>query len=208
MKMNLKNKKKLNINIFTKKNYFIFLVSFFIVSIIIGMFFFFYLNSEDKSIINNNIANYFTIVEKYDYLSLLLNSLKNNLFNTIIIWILGISVIGSLYNLNLFFLEGFSVGFTLMSIFNIYKVKGLIGIILYLFPSKIIYMIVMFILTYFSIKFSYNIFESLFLKKDVSLQDKMKHYIKILVICMIISIICSFFEVFVTPLMIKLFTFF
>ncbi len=207
MKMNLKNRKKIDINIFTKKNYLIFLISFFIVSIIVGIIFFLYLNTNDKNLVIENINNHFTIPNNYDYLTMLLDSLKNNLFNTIIIWILGISIIGSVYNLNLYFFEGFSLGFTIMGILNIYKFKGILGTILYLFPSKLIYIILMFILTYFSIKFSYNMTEHLFLKKEISLQDKMKNYLKILIICLIISIICSLLEVFVDPFMIKAFTF-
>lgn len=208
MKMNLKNKKKIDINIFTKKNYLIFLISFFIVSIIIGIAFFLYLNMNDKNLIIENINNYFTIDVNYNYLSLLFDSLKNNLFNTIIIWVLGISIIGSVYNLNLYFFEGFSIGFTIMGILNAYKLKGIVGALLFLFPSKLIYMLLMFILTYFSIKFSYNMIENLFLKKEISLQDKMKKYFKILLICVIISVVCSLLEVFVNPIMIKIFTFF
>lgn len=207
MRMYLKNKNNKKYNIFTKKNYFIFLISFFIVSIIIGAIFFFYLNSNDKDIIVSNINDYFKINESYNYLSLLLNSLKNNIFNTFIIWLFGISVIGTLYNINLYFLEGFSIGFTIMAIFNAYKLKGLIGTLCFLFPSKLIYIVLMFVLTYFSIKFSYNIIEHLFLKKDISLQEKMKKYTKVLLVSLIISVICSLFEVFINPLMIKLFTF-
>lgn len=208
MRMNLKNKKKLAKNLFTKKNYFIFLSSFFIVSIIIGIFFFLYLNSNDKNNMIANINNYFTINNNYNYLNLLLDSLKSNLFNTILIWILGISVLGSLYNLNILFLEGFSIGFIITSIFKAYKFKGLIGSFCFLFPSKIVYVILIFILTYFSTKFSFNIIENLFLKKEVSLIEKMQKYIKILFISLVLSIICSLFEVFISPIMIKLFTFF
>ena len=92
--------------------------------------------------------------------------------------------------------------------FKAYKFKGLISSFCFLFPSKIIYIILLFILTYFSIKFSFNIIENLFFKKEISLIEKMQKYIKILIISLILSIVCSLFEVFISPIMIKLFTFF
>ena len=57
------------------------------------------------------------------------------------IFILGISVVGILIVLFLYFSEAFSIGFCITSLLNTYKVKGIIAIFCYLFPSKIIYLL-------------------------------------------------------------------
>lgn len=208
MKMNLKKIKKLDLNIINKKNYFIFLISFFIVSLIIGIIFFNYLNNNDKEILSSNINSYFTINDSYNYLKVLLESIKNNFLGIVLIILLGISIIGIFLILFLYFAEGFTLGFTISSIIYTYKLKGIIGIISYLIPSKIIYLIMLFILTYFAIRFSYKLFCYFILKKDIDLHEEMHKYLKKGLICLLIGLVCSLLEVFVSPLMIKLFTLF
>lgn len=218
MKMILKNneaiKKKINfkkINIkkyINNKNFIIFLLSFLILSIVIGILFYLYMNNDDKTYINNNITSYFTIKKSYDYLNLLKNSIINNIGNTTIIWLLGISVIGIPIIVFLFFSEAFSIGFSLSAIIGKYKLKGFIGIISYLFPSKILYILTLFLITYFALRFSIQIIRYLFFKKDIDLRSYFKKYFKQLIIITILAITCSILDVFITPFMIKLFTFF
>ena len=78
-KMNLKRIKKININIFNNKNFLIYLISFFIVGIIIGIIFFSFLNKEDLSLIANNVNKSLTINDNYNYINNLIISLKNNI---------------------------------------------------------------------------------------------------------------------------------
>ena len=218
MKMILKNneaiKRKINfkkINIkkyINNKNFIIFLLSFLILSIIIGILFYLYMNNDDKTYINNNITSYFTIKKSYDYLNLLKNSIINNIGNTTIIWLLGISIIGIPIIVFLFFSETFSIGFSLSAIIGKYKLKGFIGIISYLFPSKILYILTLFLITYFALRFSIQIIRYLFFKKDLDLRSYFKKYFKQLIIITILAITCSILDVFITPFMIKLFTFF
>lgn len=205
-KMNLKRIKKININIFNNKNFLIFLISFFVVGIIIGIIFFSFLNKEDLSLIVNNVNKSLTINDNYNYINNLIISLKNNISLNLFIFILGISVIGILIVLFLYFSEAFSIGFCITSLLNTYKVKGIIAIFCYLFPSKIIYLLNLFLLTYFSAKFSYKLICYIFLKKDINLQDEFKKYIKKILICIFISVVCSLIEVFIDPFFIKLWT--
>lgn len=207
MKMILKNKEKYKIDLFTKKNYFVFLISFFIVSIVIGIIFFVYINTKDKEILKSNITNYFTLNDNYNYLSLLWESLKNNFFTIILFWLLGISVVGGIIVLFLYFSEGFSLGFTIASIIYTYKYKGIVGAFLYLFPNKIIYIILIFFLTFFSLKFSYELIKSITSKEELNLNVKLKSYSKKLLFFIFIAILCSLLEIFISPLMIKAFTF-
>lgn len=208
--MNLKNKKIKtfkNIKIkLTSKNLFIFLISFTIIALITGIIFYFLLSAEDKTIVNTNTSNYFLINDNISYIKELKENILNNTYNIFLIWILGISVIGIIANIFIYFCELFSIGFTLASIFNIYKAKGIIATICYLLTSKIILIIIMFILTFFSIKISYKIIKQCFTKEEINLKKEITKYFKILVISFIIIIAISMLKVFIDPFLIKFFT--
>lgn len=209
MKMVLKNKAKhkLKIDLFNKKTYFIFLISLFVVSVVIGIIFFTVLNNSSKDEIVTEVNSYFKVSSSYNYLKILLDNLKNNFLNCFLIWILGISIIGVFIIIFLYFMEGFSIGFIIAAIFSSYKYKGIIGSLLYLFPSKIIYLLIMFILTFFSVKFSYSLTKNIIKKEEISLNIVFKKYLKILGVCLIFSLLCSLLETFINPFMIKAFTF-
>lgn len=192
---------------FNYKNLLFFLGSFLVIGILIGIIFYLYMNSNDKEIINNNISSYFKIEEYYNYLDLLKSSIFNNIGNIIIIWLLGISIIGIFIIIFLFFIESFSIGFSISAIIGNYGSKGIIGIISYLIPGRLLYLIMLYLITYFAIYFSVQLIKYLFFKQDVDLRKALNRYFKNLVLIIIIAIICSLFEVFVDPLMIKLFTF-
>ncbi len=212
MKMKLKNKdiktKKINLsflkNKLTTKNLIIFLISFFIISFIIGGIFYTYLNSNDQELIKNSINSYFSI-EEGSYLNTFKQTFFETIFNVFKIWILGISVVGVIIVLFLYFTEGFSTGFTVLSIIKTYKFKGIIGSISFLFPSRIAYLFLFFVLSVFSIRISYKIIVLLFFKKDIDMEKEMKKYFKILIFSIIFAVIYSILETFITPFMIKLF---
>ena len=210
MKMNLKNKnfKKFSLNKikFSSKNLFIFLVSFSIFAIILGIIFYFLLSSQDKNSINTSITNYFVINNNIDYLKELKNNILVNTYSIFIIWILGISVIGILASVFLYFCELFSIGFSLAAIINTYSAKGIIYSIIYLFPSKICYLIVLFILTFFSIKISYKIIRICFTKDEIDIKKEISKYFKVLLFSFIIIIGISMLKVFIDPFLIRSFT--
>lgn len=215
MKMNLKNKElknkafnKLKIKKikFTSKNLFAFLVSFSVVAFILGIVFYYFLNETDKNLAINNISNYFTIKENYDYLNLIKNSFMENTFNTFLIWILGISVIGVLATVFIYFCEIFSLGFIIASIFGKYSIKGILGTIAYVFPSKICYVVVLFLLTFFAIKISYKLIKLCFSKEEIPIKEEIRKYFKILLFSFIAMIVITLLEVFIDPFLIKIFT--
>lgn len=210
MKMNLKNKSLKKIRLsrikLTSKNLFIFLVSFSCFTLIIGMLFYYFLNSSDKDLAHNSITSIFGLKESYDYLNLLKNSLLENTFSTFLIWVLGISVIGVLACIFIYFCEMFSIGFTMASIFGEYGIKGIIGNLCYLIPSKVCYLVVVFFLTFFAIKISYKIIKLCFTNEDVRIKEEIRKYFKVLLFSFIAMVAISFMEVFIDPFLIKLFT--
>lgn len=212
MRMNLKNnsiyRKKLIIkNIkFNSRNLFIFLISLSLISLLLGIIFYFIMSGSDKDMVNRVVDSSFKIKDNYNYLTILKKSILSNTYNVMLIWLLGISVIGIVCNIFIYFCDLFSIGFTLASIFSTYGAKGILGTVVYLFPSKIIYVIVMFFLTYFSIRFSYKMINACFLKSDINLNKEMHKYFKVLLFSWIVIVIVSMLNVFVDPVLIKLFT--
>jgi len=206
MRMNLKRKRVLKKVKFTSKNLFIFLISLSIISFILGIVFFYIMSSSDRETVNSVVINSFKIKESYDYLSIFKDTFLLNTYNTLLIWTLGISVIGILFNIIIYFYELFSIGFTIGSIIEIYKTKSILRILIYLFPVKVLYVIIMFLLTYFSIKFSYKIIKVCFFNSNINLKECMKRYFKILIVLWIIMIGISLLEVFINPILIKTFT--
>ena len=208
MKMVLKNKAKfkLKFDVLNKKTYFIFLISLFVIGLTLGIIFFVLLNNAGKEEIVNNVNSYFTLSDNYNYLSILLDSFKNNFSNVILLWLLGISVIGIFIIIFLYFMEGFSIGFIISSIFYSFKYKGIIGSILYLFPGKLLYLLIIFILTFFAGVFSFNLIKNIIKKEEQTLNIYFRKYLKILGLCLILALLVSFLETFITPLMIKVWT--
>lgn len=210
MKMNLKNKsfKKLKFNKIklTSKNLFLFIVSFSIITLIIGIIFYFLMSSTDKEAVNSSINNYFTIKNSINYLNEIKNNILSNTYNVFLIWILGISVIGVLACIFIYFCEIFSIGVALASIFNIYNIKGIIASICYLFLSKACYLIMLFILTFLAIKISYKIILVCFSKQEINIKKEIEKYIKTLIIAFIFVIVISLAKVFIDPMLVKLFT--
>lgn len=210
MKMNLKNKSLRKIKIsrikLTSKNLFIFLISFSIIALIVGMLFYYFLNTGDKDLAQSSVTNIFGIKESYDYLNLLKTRLLQNSFSTFLIWILGISVIGVIATLFIYFCEVFSIGFTIASIFGEYGVKGILASFCYLIPSKICYLVIVFLLTFFAIKISYKIIKLCFTNEDVRIKEEIRKYFKVLLFSFIAMIAISLMEVFIDPFLIKLFT--
>ena len=97
-------------------------------------------------------------------------------------------------------------GFSFGSIIRIYKFKGMLGVVCYLFPHHIISIILSILLTFYAMNMSIRLFKYLFLKKDMNVKKIMKQYIKILIICIIGYLICSLIESFISPYIVRLFS--
>ena len=211
MKMNLKNRNLRKLKLirirFNSRNLFIFLVSFSIVSLIIGMLFYFFLNSSDKVLIDKNVLSLFVIGENYDYFSLFKNSFLENTFSLFLIWILGISVIGVLFVIFIYFFHVFSIGFSIASLFSNYGVKGIVASFCYLFPSKLFYLIILFLVSFFAIRVSYKIIKLCFTKEEIKIRDDMRKYFNVLLVSFFVMFAISLMEVFIDPFLIKLFTY-
>lgn len=171
-----------------------------ILSILLGILFPAILTTDNKELIKTRITDYFTAIDnnKIEYIKSLITILSNNIFVTISIWLLGISIIGIIIIIIEVFIKGFIVGFSLTSILVTYGIKGiLIGIIYTI--SNILSLLVTFLLSYYAISFSIMIYKTIFKKKNYPKEIIVKRYIKIGLLALLSSIVISLIEVFIIP---------
>lgn len=192
-----------------KKRY-LYLLIIVVTGIIVGIIFSNILSDTDNKLVYSKITNYFNNIKDdipIDYLKNLITSLKNNYLFLIIIWILGLSIVGLLFNNFILFFKSFVLGFSIGSIINIYFYRGLVLSFFYIFPALIINILVLMIMVYYANTFSLKLFDVIFRKKEFKFSSLIKKYFKILLVFSIILTISSLIETFIMPFFIKLFSF-
>ncbi len=196
-------------SIIKQKKLYRIIITLMIFGIISGILFIFFISKESKTKALVSIKNFFDLMNTstgVNYGKSLLNTLVNNIGYILLIWLLGISIIGLPITIVLAFMKSFIVGFSISSIISCYKAKGILGAFLYVFPHQIIILFIYLLLSFYSISFSIKLFKSLFLKQTINFRVVMQKYIKILLISLIGIIIVSLYEVFISTYFIKLFT--
>lgn len=174
--------------------------------IVTGAIFMAILNETDKKLITDYFVNFISNIEnnKLNFLEAIKNGLFNNLLYIIIIWILGISVIGIPIVIIMFFIKSFTLGFSISSIIFNYKLKGCLLSFIHIFPHQILNFLIYILLTTYSIFFSLKIIDSIIKRKTIDFKILMNKYIKILIFSLIVIIISILIEVFITPFLIKI----
>ena len=194
-----KAKKKVN------KLFLILLIST-IISFILGCLFISIVDNNGRSLIKESINSYFDGIfdGKTYYINGLYTILPRNIFTNIIIWLVGISIVGIIIVSCLLLFKSFLVGFSLSSIIYTYGFKGILISIIYMI-SEVINLFIIFLLTYYSISFSILLFNYLFRKKEYNRRIIMKRYIKIFIICLGITILNSLISIFLIPNLLRFF---
>ena len=204
--MDLKKKVRLREVVLPNKrmNYFVGTILGF--GIISGSIFLMLSSEADQGSVVQAITSFFLNVQKggIDNGLAFRNSLIINYLFIISIFILGLSMIGVFFNFFLAYLKGFLVGFSIASIFLTYHVKGIIGVLLYTFPSQVINLFLVFLMTVYSMMFSLHLMKIILSKKG-NQRKILKRYLIILVFSIIFSFLSSLLEVYVFPKILKVF---
>ena len=189
------------------KKMMLFLFILVLIGIITGSLFTIFLNIDDKTLIKNSLDLFFNncINDKLNYFDAFKNSLFSNYFYTIIIWLLGISLIGSIFVVPIAYFKSFILGFTISSIITNFGLKGVIIAILYIFPHLIFNLLIIMFITHYSVILSFKIFKSFFNKGVIDFKFIFRKYFIILIICLMILMLTSLYEGFVIPLIFKIF---
>jgi len=203
------NVKRAKNSIIKQKNIYIFLIGLIVVGLIAGILFWFAIGNEDKLLVTNDLTSFFTSIKdgnSINYFSSLLNSIITNLLYVVLIWLLGISIIGLPIILFMLAIKSFIVGFSISSIVAIYGFKGILGAVVYTFPHQFIFLLLLVLLGFYAISFCIKLFKYLFLKQVINFKDGMRRYLKILILSCLIAVVISLFETFISTYLIKLFT--
>ena len=145
--------------------------------------------------INNNSINSILVLK---------NSISNILIYIFLIWFLGMALLGIIFNVLILFAKGFIFGFSIASFILTYSYKGIIISFLYLIFGQLLNIVVLLVLTIYSIMFSYQLLCLIFKSNNNTTRKFLKNYALILLFSVIISVISSLSEAFLLPSLIKL----
>jgi stage II sporulation protein M len=193
----LKNKLKIN------KKLFIFLLVLVIIGIASGAILSLNLNIEDQKLVKNYLNNFFNNINNLDTKNTLINTLITTLGFSILIYLLGFSVVGLVIVLFMLFGKAFILGFSVSSIISIYKIKGIIYALIYIFPHHIINIFLFIILSGISLIISFKIINGLLKDKKIELPN-MNKYNYTLLITLFIEILMVLYEIYLMPIVMNI----
>lgn len=206
MKFNIKKTKN---NILKQKKLYLFLIGLMVTGLIAGILFWFVISKEDKLLVTKNLTDFFSCIKEgnsINYGASLLNSVVTSLIYVILIWLLGISIIGLPIILVMMATKSFIVGFSIAGIISSYGLKGIVGAFVYVFPHQIVFLLLLILLGFYASAFCIKLFKYLFLKQMINFKEAMRKYLKILGISCLSVLVISLFETFISTYFIKLFT--
>lgn len=178
-----------------------------ILGIISGSLFLVVLKDTDHNLVIEKINTFFTNINtnNINNIEAFKNAFIENIIFVILVWILGMSIIGIIINIFIIYLKGFIIGFSLSSFFLVYKYKGLLAALIYVFPTSIINILVCLLLGVYSVLFTINLWKIIFLKeKNYNMKKFIKKYFLLLILCIILILISSLTEGFLLPSLLKL----
>jgi len=193
-------------NIYINKNLFIFLLVIVIIGVTSGAIFSIIMDSSDKELVTSYLNSFFSNLNdnKLDYGGTLTNSLVFTILFAVILWLLGISIIGFFIVLFLLFLKSFILGFSLGSIILNLKLKGLLVNLIYVFPHQVINILIFILISSYALIISFKIIDSLFKKKVIDFRNVFNRYLFVLVLSVVVLAITSLYEVYIMPFLLNL----
>lgn len=200
-----KNMDKLSKLFNLRKKTLIFLIGLLIAGIISGCIFNILLIKQDNELVNTYLTNFIELIKnnKLIHLETFKNSITFNYLYIIVIWLLGISIIGIPTIFFMFFGKGFSLGFTLSAIIKKYGIKGCLLSLGYVFPHYILNILVFLVLMAYSTALSLKLIKCIIKRKTIDFKPIMKKYSFILLISLTTILLTSLYEAFIMPIIIK-----
>ncbi len=203
--MKIMDKLKLRINI--DKKLLIFLTILLLIGITVGSIFVSILDSTDKNLISEHLYNFIDNIESnnLDYFSVLKNNLITNISFVIVIWLLGISVIGLPFILIMFFSKCFILGFSIGAILYVFKFNGILFSLFYILPGQVVSILIYLLLTMYAMSFSFKMIYTILKRKTLDFKIIMNKYFKIFLFVLLIIIVMNLYDTYLMPKLIKQF---
>lgn len=197
---------KLKSNIRINKSLFVFLVVIIAVGVAAGSIFVTLLSDSDKVMVSDYLNNFLNNLktDNLNYSGTLINTIIFTLGAALLIWLLGISVIGFLLILLFLFIKAFSLGFSIGSIIINFNFKGVLIAGAYIVPHHIINMMIYLLISSYALVLSYRLINSFTKKQTFEFKSVFNRYLFILGFSLIILLISVLYEVYGAPKLINL----
>ena len=197
---------KLKSNIRINKNLFVFLVVIIAVGVASGSIFVTVLNDSDKTMVSDYLNNFLNNLNSnnLNYNGTLINTLIFTLGLAILIWILGISIIGFILILLFLFIKAFALGFSIGSIIVNFNFKGILIALAYVVPHHIINLMIYLLISSYALVLSYRLISSFTKKKNFDFKGIFNRYLFILGFSLIILLFSALYEVYLAPSLINM----
>lgn len=192
--------------IFPNKKINIFVLCMLLFGVVAGAIFVNIIGLNDKNLVLDKIKLFIDNINKgsLDSIKLLKNSLSINFIYVLIIWVLGLTMVGLVFNILLLFLKGFIFSFSIGSFILTYGYKGIILSFIYLIFGQLLNIIVILTITIYSIMFGFELLKVIFKDNNGLIKKNIKNYLIIIAISIVLCIISALCEAFILPSLIKL----
>lgn len=193
--------------IFPNKKINFFVITVLFLGVISGSIFVNIIDLNDKKLVIDKIELLISNIDNQSINSLLAfkNSILTNLSYSLLIWVLGLTIIGVFVNIFILYIKGFVFGFSLASFIITYSYKGIILSILYTFFGQLLNLLVITMLSIYSVMFTINLIKQIIKNNhSVNVVRFFKNYSLVFLITIIISMISSLSESFLFPALIKI----
>lgn len=169
------------------------------IGVIIGSLYIVILNEADKTLVKDYITEYLNNITKLKAEETFLSMFLNQFLFILMIWLLGISVIGLPLILFFYFCKTFILGFSVSSFIFTKGFKGIFFGIGYVIPFQIIHMIIYLLLMNYALSLSLKLMYSFIKKKEISFKPIFKKYCIVFLTALGMMIISTLLESFCMP---------
>lgn len=194
-----------------ENNLIILILAIFIIGLVVGSLFVNFITKDDKTLLINQVETYFSSVKSLDKKVFGINAFTPNLINNelqiFLIFALGLSILGIPVVILIMFFKGFMLGVTLATFILKYQLLGVLPSLLYIFPCFIIYIIIYTLISFFTVSTSLKFLKAIIKKDNLSFKKFLGKYLLCFLICLVLIIINTLLDAFLTPILLKLFTY-
>ena len=171
--------------------------------ILSGIIFFFITTSLDKMIVKN-MMNEFVSIKTNVTFSTFINSFKYNIIYIVIITLSSLLVIFSPLVLLINYYKGLTIGFLISSTISTFKLKGILYFVAILFPHHILMSILLILYSSIMFKLSLKLLKVIYMNEPINLNIFIKKVLILFITSLIVCIIISLLEIYISPLLLGL----
>ena len=196
----LKKSIRLKNSIRNQKKIYLIIIGLAVISLIVGILFLFMLSKENISYIQKNIGEYFSNIGSENSTDLFLNTFLSNLIYVLVIWVLGLSVVGLPIIVSILLFKFFTFGLSISSIISTYGFSGIIKLFINIFPHELLFLITLILVSFYGIS---KLFNYLFFRRLINFKEVMNKYTRILIIAILCVLIVSLYKGYIMPILLK-----